>query len=244
MIVVANLKAYMTYKDILKYKDNIPNNVIVCPSNLHIPFFLNHKYKVGIQDISIYDTGAHTGEICASQVKELGVEYAIIGHSERRSKETDDEINKKVLKALENNLKVILCIGENKDENKNEKIEYQILNDLKNVSNLDNVIIAYEPVWCIGTGITPTNEQIEETIKFIQSIFQKSFTTSAKILYGGSVDKNNINTLKKINLSGFLIGKASTDYEHLKEIVDSLSWRFFSTKLAKFRSRFILTTII
>ena len=244
MIVVANLKAYMTYKDILKYKDNIPDNVIVCPSNLHIPFFLNHNYKVGIQDISIYDTGAHTGEICASQVKELGVEYAIIGHSERRSKETDDEINKKVLKALENNLKVILCIGENKDENKNEKIEYQILNDLKNVSNLDNVIIAYEPVWCIGTGITPTNEQIEETIKFIQSIFQKSFTTSAKILYGGSVDKNNINTLKKINLSGFLIGKASTDYEHLKEIVDSLSWRFFSTKLAKFRSRFILTTII
>ena len=223
MIVVANLKAYMTYKDILKYKDNIPDNVIVCPSNLYIPFFLNHKYKVGIQDVSIYDIGAHTGEICASQVKELGVEYAIIGHSERRSKETDDEINKKVLKALENNLKVILCIGENKDENKNEKIEYQILNDLKNVSNLDNVIIAYEPVWCIGTGVTPTNEQIEETIKFIQSIFQKSFTTSAKILYGGSVDKNNINTLKKINLSGFLIGKASTDYEHLKEIVDSLS---------------------
>lgn len=223
MIVVANLKAYMTYKDILKYKDNIPDNVIVCPSNLYIPFFLNHNYKVGIQDISIYDTGAHTGEICASQVKELGVEYAIIGHSERRSKETDDEINKKVLKALENNLKVILCIGENKDENKNEKIEYQILNDLKNVSSLDNVIIAYEPVWCIGTGITPTNEQIEETIKFIQSIFQKSFTTSVKILYGGSVDKNNINTLKKINLSGFLIGKASTDYEHLKEIVDSLS---------------------
>ena len=130
---------------------------------------------------------------------------------------------KKVLKALENNLKVILCIGENKDENKNEKIEYQILNDLKNVSNLDNVIIAYEPVWCIGTGVTPTNEQIEETIKFIQSIFQKNFTTNAKILYGGSVDKNNINTLKKINLSGFLIGKASTDYEHLKEIVDSLS---------------------
>ena len=223
MIVVANLKAYMTYKDILKYKDNVPDNVIVCPSNLHIPFFLNHKYKVGIQDISIYDIGAHTGEICASQVKELGVEYAIIGHSERRSKETDDEINKKVLKALENNLKVILCIGENKDENKNEKIEYQILNDLKNVSNLDNVIIAYEPVWCIGTGITPTNEQIEETIKFIQSIFRKNFTTNVKILYGGSVDKNNINTLKKINLSGFLIGKASTDYEHLKEIVDSLS---------------------
>ena len=121
MIVVANLKAYMTYEDILKYKDNIACNVIVCPSNLYIPFFLNHNYKVGIQDISIYDTGAHTGEICASQVKELGVEYAIIGHSERRSKETDDEINKKVLKALENNLKVILCIGEKKTKIKMKK---------------------------------------------------------------------------------------------------------------------------
>ena len=94
---------------------------------------------------------------------------------------------------------------------------------LKDVSNFEDLIIAYEPVWCIGTGITPTNEQIEATISFIQTIIRERFGQSVKVLYCVSVDKDNINTLKKINnLSGFLIGKASTDYRQLKEIVASL----------------------
>lgn len=223
MMVVGNLKTYMTYKDIIEYKDNIPDNVIICPTSLYIPYFLNHKYEIGIQDISCYDLGAHTGDISALQAKEFGIKYALIGHSERRNKETDEEINKKILKALENNLKVILCVGENKGEDLKSKLQYQLLNDLKGVTNLDNVIIAYEPIWCIGTGVTPTNLQIEDTINFIQTIIQTNFKENAKILYGGSVDKNNINTLKQIdNVAGFLIGKASTDYKHLKEIVDSL----------------------
>ena len=223
MIVVGNLKTYMTYKDIIEYKDNIPDNVIICPTSLYIPYFLNHKYEIGIQDISCYDLGSHTGDICALQAKELGIKYALIGHSERRNKETDEEINKKILKALENNLKVILCVGENKGEDLKNKLQYQLLNDLKGVTNLDNIIIAYEPIWCIGTGVTPTNLQIEDTINFIQTIIQTNFKGNVKILYGGSVDKNNINTLKQIdNVAGFLIGKASTDCNHLKEIVDSL----------------------
>lgn len=223
MIVVANLKAYMSYNEIIKYKDNVPNNIIVCPTAVYIPYFLNHKFQVGIQDVSIHDLGSHTGDICAKQVKELGVNYTIIGHSERRNKENDEEINKKIIKALENKLKVILCVGENKDENIEETLKKQLLNDLKNIENFEDIIIAYEPVWCIGTGITPTNLQIEYAINFIQSIIQKHYKESVKILYGGSVDKNNINTLKKIdNVAGFLIGKASTDYAHLKEIVDSL----------------------
>ena len=99
----------------------------------------------------------------------------------------------------------------------------QIENDLNNIDNLENIIIAYEPIWCIGTGVTPTNTQIENTASYIQSIVKNKFHQNVKILYGGSVDKNNINTLKKIdNIAGFLIGKASTDYRHLKEIVDSL----------------------
>lgn len=223
MIIVGNLKMYMTYDEITKYKDNIPDNVIICPSSLFIPYFLNHKYEVGVQDVSMYDLGSHTGEISALQAKDMGVSYTLIGHSERRNKETDEEINKKIKKALENGLKVILCIGENKDEDKEEKLKIQLLNDLKEVTNLENVIIAYEPIWCIGTGITPSNEQIEDTINFIQSIIYDNFKYSVKVLYGGSVDRNNINTLKKIdNVAGFLIGKASTDCVHLKEIVDSL----------------------
>ena len=222
MIVVGNLKMYMTYEDVLNYKDNIPDDVIICPSSIFIPYFLNHNYQVGIQDVSMYDLGSHTGDIGAKQAKDMGVSYTIIGHSERRNKETDEEINKKIKKALENNLKVILCIGENQDEDKNNKLKNQLLTDLDGV-DLDNIIIAYEPIWCIGTGITPTNAQIEDTINFIKSIVNDNFKKSVKVLYGGSVDKNNIDTLKKIdNVAGFLIGKASTDCVHLKEIVDSL----------------------
>ena len=225
MLIVGNLKMYMTYKEVLEFINNFDDDVIICPSSIFIPYFLNHKYKIGIQDISMYDLGSHTGEIGAKQAKELGVTYTIIGHSERRNynKETDEEINKKVIKALENDLKVILCVGENKGEDKEKIIEYQLLNDLKDIKNIDNLIIAYEPIWCIGTGITPTNDQIETTVSFIQTIIEKNFGKSVKVIYGGSVDKDNILTLKKINnLSGFLIGKASTDYMQLKEIVASL----------------------
>lgn len=225
MLIVGNLKMYMTYKEVLEFINNFDDDVILCPSSIFIPYFLNHKYKIGIQDISMYDLGSHTGEIGAKQAKELGVTYTIIGHSERRNynKETDEEINKKVIKALENDLKVILCVGENKGEDKEKIIEYQLLNDLKDIKNIDNLIIAYEPIWCIGTGITPTNDQIETTVSFIQTIIEKNFGKSVKVIYGGSVDKDNILTLKKINnLSGFLIGKASTDYMQLKEIVASL----------------------
>ena len=225
MLVIGNLKMYMTYEQVKTLIANFDEEIVLCPSAIFIPYFLNHRYEVGIQDISMYDLGSHTGEISACQARQLGVTYAIVGHSERRkyNQETNEEINKKIIKGLENNLKVILCVGENQGEDKENVIENQLLNALKDVNNLENLIIAYEPVWCIGTGITPTNEQIEATINFIQTIIKKKFNSNVKVLYGGSVDKDNINTLKKINnLSGFLIGKASTDYRHLKEIVASL----------------------
>ena len=225
MLIIGNLKMYMTYEKVNNFIENFDEDVVLCPSSIFVPYFLNHKYKIGVQDISMYDLGSHTGEISAEQGTNLGVPYAIVGHSERRKydKETDAEINQKIIKGLENDLKVILCIGENKGEDKLKVIEKQLLEDLNGINNIDNLIIAYEPIWCIGTGITPTNEQIEATISFIQTIIRERFGQSVKVLYGGSVDKDNINTLKKINnLSGFLIGKASTDYRQLKEIVASL----------------------
>ncbi len=225
MLIIGNLKMYMTYEQVLNFINNFDEEVILCPSAIYIPYFLNHKYQIGIQDISMYDLGSHTGEISAKQAKELGVKYSIVGHSERRkyNKETDEEINQKILKGLENNLKIILCIGENKDENKHAVLKKQILLGLNNVENFENILIAYEPIWCIGTGVTPTNEEIETTIDFIQTTIKDNFAKNVKVLYGGSVDKDNVQKLKKIkNLSGFLIGKASTDYMQLKTIVTSL----------------------
>lgn len=225
MIVIGNLKMYMTYEDVLNYIENFDRDIVLCPTALFVPYFLNHKFAVGLQNIATNDLGAYTGEISARQAKDMGVTYTLVGHSERRTyqKETDEEINAKVLQGLHNGLKVVLCIGENKGEDRKQKLEYQLLNDLKGVDNLENVIIAYEPIWCIGTGITPTNEEIEATISFIQTTLNKICQQSAKILYGGSVDKDNIKTLKEVkNLSGFLIGKASTDCKQLKEIVDNL----------------------
>lgn len=225
MIVIGNLKMYMTYEDVLNYVEKIDSDVVLCPTALFVPYFLNHKFAVGVQNIATNELGAYTGEISARQAKGLGVTYAIVGHSERRiyQRETDEEINAKVLQGLKNGLKVVLCIGEDKGEDRKQKLEYQLLNDLKGVDNFDNLIIAYEPIWCIGTGITPTNEEIEATIYFIQTILNKICKQSVKILYGGSVDKDNIKKLKNIeNLSGFLIGKASTDCKQLTEIVDNL----------------------
>ena len=225
MIVIGNLKMYMTYEDVLNYVEEIDSNVVLCPTALYVPYFLNHKFDVGVQNIATNESGAYTGEISAKQAKELGVTYAIVGHSERRiyQRETDEEINAKVLQGLKCGLKVVLCVGENKGEDREEKLKHQLLNDLKGIDNFDNLIIAYEPIWCIGTGITPTNEEIEATIYFIQTLLNQICQQNVKILYGGSVDEKNINTLKSIkNLSGFLIGKASTDSEKLKKIVDSL----------------------
>lgn len=163
MIVIGNLKMYMTYEDVLNYVKKIDSDVVLCPTALFVPYFLNHKFAVGVQNIATNELGAYTGEISARQAKGLGVTYAIVGHSERRiyQRETDEEINAKVLQGLKNGLKVVLCIGEDKGEERKQKLEYQLLNDLKGVDNFDNLIIAYEPIWCIGTGITPTNEEIE-----------------------------------------------------------------------------------
>lgn len=214
---------YMTYEEVTNYINNVSKDIIICPTSIYIPLFLENGYKVGIQDVSANELGPYTGEISALQAKSLGVSYAIIGHSEIRSNhhETDEIINKKIIQCLNNDLKVILCIGEQKGENKEAVLEKQILTALKDVVNLDNIIIAYEPIWCIGTGITPTKEQIKTTIDYIQKIIYNKCMQYAKIVYGGSVDDNNIKDLSEITgLEGFLIGKASVDISKINKIVN------------------------
>ena len=178
------------------------------------------------------DEGAFTGEISPLMLKELNCEYVILGHSERRQhfKEDDDLINKKVIAALKNNLKPILCIGETLKQRKNNQtfniIKNQLINSLKNISknNILKVVIAYEPVWAIGTGVNATPKQAEEVHVFIRSLlsekYDKKTAEETRVLYGGSVKPENIKDLmKEENIDGALVGGASLSAESFAKIV-------------------------
>lgn len=219
-LIVGNLKNYMSANDIAKYLKQVDElkDVVICPSNIFIPYFLKKKFDVGIQNIYLDKTC--TGEITAKQAKSLGISYTIIGHSERRINfnETNIEINEKIKEAINNNLKVILCIGETLEEKGNnqtlEILEKQIKECLDNI-NMNNVIIAYEPIWAIGTNIIPTINEIEENIRKIKEIINED----VKVLYGGSVNSNNISDIIKVT-DGVLIGKASTDINEFLKIIE------------------------
>ena len=188
--------------------------------------------KIGAQNVHFEEKGAFTGEISAKMLKEIGVEYVIIGHSERRQYfgETDATVNLRTKAALAAGLKVILCLGEVKDERlsgiTNEVVSMQTKLDLAGVSaeELKNVIIAYEPVWAIGTGLTATPEQADETCGVIRNtiaeLYGKEAAEEITIQYGGSMnDANAAELLAKVNGDGGLIGGASLKTDKFTTIV-------------------------
>ncbi len=161
-------------------------------------------------------------------LKNVGAKYVILGHSEnRKDGESDILINRKIKAALKNNFKIIFCIGESLKQRQKKKthltLSSQIKQGLRGIKNYKNIIIAYEPVWSIGTGIIPETELLKKIIKFIKSNFNKKNKFSRnfpKFLYGGSVNPNNIKTLKEIDdIDGFLIGGASQDPKKFIDII-------------------------
>lgn len=233
-IVVANLKMNLTVIEISNYLEEIKDiinskRVVICPTNIYLPYFLKKKYSVGIQNIAETEEGAYTGEVSASQVSSMGVKYAIVGHSERRQlyNETDTVVNKKVLLGIKNKLTIILCIGETKEEKdmlKTDRIlKRQIINALRDIDNkeIKNIIIAYEPIWSIGTGNVPMNKDISTITMFIKGIVNNIYheEIDMPVLYGGSVNEKNIEELNKIEeISGVLVGGASLKPEKLEKI--------------------------
>ncbi len=190
--------------------------------------------KIGAQNVHFEEKGAFTGEISAKMLKEIGVEYVIIGHSERRQYfgETDHTVNLRTKAALNAGLKVLLCLGEVKEERlagiTNEVVGMQTKLDLAGISaeELKNVIIAYEPVWAIGTGLTATPEQADETCGVIRNVvadlYGREVAEELIIQYGGSMnDKNAAELLSKTNVDGGLIGGASLVAEKFNAIVDA-----------------------
>ena len=216
--------------------DNLNCDVIVCPAftSLSEAYTLlkDTKIKLGAQNMYFESSGAFTGEISASMLKSVGCEYVILGHSERRTifGETDELINNKIKKANASGLKPIFCIGELLEEREagiTEKvIEKQIRSGLKDIPSeeMGNVIIAYEPVWAIGTGKTASPEQAEEVHKFIRSLINDKYGASISdkivIQYGGSVNnKNAKELLSQKDIDGALVGGASLKADAFIEII-------------------------
>ena len=214
--------------------------VIVCVpfTNLETALRLTNgtKIKVGAQNCHFEKSGAFTGEVSADMLLELGVEYVIIGHSERRQYfgETDETVNKRTLAALNAGLKVILCVGEtlgNRQDNITEEVvAMQTKIALKGVSaeQLKNVIIAYEPVWAIGTGVTATSEQAAEVCSFIRNTIEKMYSKAdadaLTIQYGGSMNpKNADELLAQRDIDGGLIGGASLKSADFAALINSAS---------------------
>ena len=223
-LVLANLKMYLNNNiDTQNYLNDLKqekDKFIVFPPIIYLDRFIQNGFITGIQNISFHKEGAHTGEVSALSATDLGAKYVLLGHSEIRQKgESDELINQKIKIALNHNLKVILCVGENLEAyNQNqtkEIINNQISKALKNID--EEIMISYEPVWAIGTSKTPTNNEIEDVVSYIKSLFNYKI----KVLYGGSVSEKNIETLNQINnLDGFLIGYAATIPSSLKKIIE------------------------
>lgn len=190
--------------------------------------------KLGAQNIFYEDSGAYTGEISPLMIRNLGCEYVIIGHSERREyfKESDEVVNKKIRAALRNNLKAIVCIGETlkeREENRTMQIiESQIRKGLEGLSakEVKELTIAYEPVWAIGTGRNATPLQANEVHihirKLLSQIFSENTASAVRILYGGSVKpSNSAELMSEKDIDGALVGGASLDADSFAQIVRS-----------------------
>ena len=196
------------------------NKVIIC-----VPFTIlfnkkSEKFAIGAQDVSLHDNGAYTGEISAKMIFDTGAKHVIVGHSERRQyhNETNDIVRSKAERALEHGLIPIVCVGETSDQKNTGKtfelIEKQIT---ESTTGLSEFIIAYEPIWAIGTGLTPTVDEITKIHEYIRNL------TSANLLYGGSVKPNNAAEIMSIpNVDGVLVGGASLKPDDFIPIIKSV----------------------
>ena len=213
------------------------NEVILCVPYIDLFYCLMNvqrtNIKIGAQNVHFEETGAYTGEVSAKMLKSIGVEYVIIGHSERRQyyNETDESVNKKIKAAFANDLKPIVCVGESLDEREAGKTEEIITNQTRlaldglSKEQVKETIIAYEPIWAIGTGKTATSEDANNSIKAIRAeiekIYGKDVSDEVIIQYGGSVKSSNAKELfTTSDIDGGLVGGASLKPEEFSKIVN------------------------
>ena len=230
-LIVANLKMNLNYEEAKQYKEalklNYKEDLVVCPSYIYLDLMKSDNYSLGSQNGYYIDHGAYTGEISYMQLNSIGVEYSIIGHSERRHifEESDDLVAKKLDNCIKHNITPIVCVGETIEEKNSgrtfEAVGRQLRNSLSDIK-LDNIIIAYEPVWAIGSNQIPSKTEIEEIHIYIKKILKDIYNIDGKVLYGGSVNLQNAKDIISINgVDGLLIGTASLNPSNLIDIIAS-----------------------
>ncbi len=243
-VIAGNWKMNMLPEQTIKFIDelaplvrNTENEVILCVPYTDLFYSLltaqNTNIKIGAQNMHWEENGAYTGEISGQMLKAIGVEYVIIGHSERRQyfAETDETVNKKLKSAFKYELKPIVCVGETLEERENGKAEEIITSQTEkaldglNNEQVENTIIAYEPIWAIGTGKTATSEDANNAIKSIRNkisnIYGQMVANRVIIQYGGSVKASNTKELFTMSdIDGGLVGGASLNVEEFAKIVN------------------------
>ncbi|WP_352417955.1 triose-phosphate isomerase [Proteiniborus sp.] len=241
-IIAGNWKMNKTIEEatelVREIKDNLKENIeaVVC-----VPFtalsqvkkeISGTNLKLGAQNMHWEESGAFTGEISPLMLNEIGVDYVIIGHSERRQYfgETDETVNKKIKAALKHDINPIVCVGETlvqrEDGIEKEVVEAQVLKALENINknDMDKIVIAYEPIWAIGTGKTASSEEANEIISFIRKIlkdkYSQEISDKVRIQYGGSVKPSNIaEIMNQSDIDGALVGGASLKSDEFIKLV-------------------------
>ncbi len=243
-VIAGNWKMNMLPNEAIEYiqafepmvKDS-KAEIILCVPYIDLFYCLMNaqgtNIKIGAQNMHFEQTGAYTGEVSAKMLKSIGVEYVIIGHSERRQyfNETDETVNKKIKVAFENELKPIVCVGETLEQRENGETEKIITSQTRlaldglTAEQIKNTIIAYEPIWAIGTGKTATSEDANNSIKAIREELKKLYGENVSeeviIQYGGSVKSSNAKELfESSDIDGGLVGGASLKPEEFSKIVN------------------------
>lgn len=233
-LIVSNHKMNLTLKEINEYisffKEKNYSNVFFAPSSIYLTKFVDNNLNTVSQDVSAFEKGAYTGDVSAVQLRSIGINYSIVGHSERREYYDDNQfVNNKIIRLLEHDINPILCVGEKKEERENNQYKEVVFKEIddafKNIMQkyLIGVIIAYEPIWSIGTGLVPKNEDIEEMVTEIKRYVKEKYNIDIKVLYGGSVNNKNIEELEKIsNIDGYLVGGCSIKINEFNELIEKV----------------------
>lgn len=240
-LVIANWKMNLPHEDITQFLKlitdiEIQDSVVICPPYPYLLSIkgviedLSLKIALGAQNVHWEEKGAYTGEVSATMLENIGCEFVIVGHSERRmSGETNEMINRKVVEALSKGIQPIICVGETKQEREleltNQVVKKQVTETLAEVNDFSRIVIAYEPIWAIGTGESATPEQAVEVHKVIRTTLEEISGNMGKnvpILYGGSVKASNARKFGAMEaIDGVLVGGASLVVDDFKSIIQA-----------------------